>query len=148
MYFNITGLVCPNGMTTGYIYWEDKRPPNGNKHSSDIGGIPSGVYLSNTRINYCCRTDGDKTQAIQLPTQRPFFLLAYNSSLCQTVRWMEAWAEYIQFRRQDFMPVNFIGGAHPFLNLTSYYLHYCYYKGTAAFRVFFWQSYKKCLVVV
>jgi hypothetical protein len=108
---------------TGSIGWKDKKAPNKNKHSHNLYQ-PSGVYTSNTRINYCCKVDGSKENSISLPTNKPFILLAYNSSKCQSVKWTRSTQEYLRFSRQENISFH---GIHPFVD-ENYALRYCYYQ--------------------
>lgn len=48
------------------------------------GILPDGDFKRNTRIEYCCRLDGDTNVKIVLPTSDPFYLLKYGD-LCQEV---------------------------------------------------------------
>jgi len=56
----------------------------------DVGTLPDGVYGCNTKIFFCCRSDGPADLPILLPTSVPFFLLKYGDH-CQKVctRWVE-----------------------------------------------------------
>ena len=48
------------------------------------GSVPDGQYDRNTKIYYCCRTDGTQSMKLTLPTGKPFYLLKYGSR-CQEV---------------------------------------------------------------
>ena len=48
------------------------------------GSVPDGKYDRNTKIYYCCRTDGTQSMKLTLPTEKPFYLLKYGSR-CQEV---------------------------------------------------------------
>ncbi|XP_071798823.1 uncharacterized protein [Asterias amurensis] len=87
------GPSCPRMMSSGFIFWDDEDV-NANTW---YGTVPSGVYNRNTRIDYCCMTDGDVSQPISLPTQNPLYLFPYNSEQCQTVQGMNATEEYFRW---------------------------------------------------
>ncbi|XP_031553682.1 uncharacterized protein LOC116290721 [Actinia tenebrosa] len=115
--------TCPPGFVQGSIGWKNKDAPNDNHHS---GMVPSGVFSTSTRINYCCKVDGSKENSISLPVNRPFLLLAYNSSECQSVKWARTTQEYLRFSVQEKMTFR---GFHPFVD-DNYALRYCYYENS------------------
>lgn len=127
------GGTCPTGLTSGSVFWDDRFPRNENTMS---GTLPDGSYRfpGYTKIEFCCRTDGEKRVPISLPTKEPFFLLAYNSSECQQVKWAVSSQEYIAIVTQ-LSPWNDYGfskqGSHPYSfgskNVNA--LIYCYYRG-------------------
>lgn len=51
-------------------------------HAFALGTLPDGDYGRNTRIDYCCRFDGETSDEIVLPTSDPFYLFKY-ADLCQ-----------------------------------------------------------------
>ena len=65
------GSSCPSGFSSGYVYWDDED-------SGNINGLmhplPSGEYNRNTRIDFCCRSDGNHNNPIRLPSTQPFAL--------------------------------------------------------------------------
>ena len=118
---------CPTGLTDGAVFWDDE---DSHKENDKGGSLPGGSYGINTRINFCCKTDGNKTVAILLPTKSPFYLLAYKSAKCQMVKWVMASLEWIYYdteqkRNNDkgrrAYPHN-AGKMHPTI-------YYCYYRG-------------------
>ncbi|CAG2230280.1 unnamed protein product [Mytilus edulis] len=62
-------MMVPARFCTGFIYWDDEDNANANQKS---GVLPDGVYNRNTKINYCCRSDGSSYSYINLPTSKPF----------------------------------------------------------------------------
>ena len=48
------------------------------------GVLPEGEYDRNTKIQFCCRNDGNAGDAIVLPTNSPFHLLMWGDR-CQEV---------------------------------------------------------------
>ena len=49
-----------------------------------LGELPDGEYGYNTKIRYCCRTDGNPEKSIDLPRTKPFYLLK-KGRMCQKV---------------------------------------------------------------
>ena len=60
------------GFNEGWIYWDDDDKNNANSYA---GTLPDGEYGKDTKIFYCCRSDGFAANAIYLPTSSPFVLL-------------------------------------------------------------------------
>lgn len=89
------------------------------------------VYGSDTRIFFCCRTDGDKSDPVPLPLSKPFYLLAYGSSDCQLVKGAITTTEYIIFDNEDKNNQGSSGGVHPYAS--SNLIYYCYYQGKLVF---------------
>ena len=119
-------------MSSGFISWNDEDSNNLNEVQ---GTVPSGVYDQDTRIDYCCMTDGDVSQPISLPTQNPFYLFPYNSEQCQAVQGMNATEEYFRWDEENDPSSiqNKSGGTHPYLTVSTLYgdsdnnvVHYCY----------------------
>jgi len=50
----------------------------------NVGTLPDGVYNRNTKIFFCCRSDGPADLPIILPTAVPFYLLKFDDR-CQKV---------------------------------------------------------------
>lgn len=115
---------CPTGFQNGYITWDDEDWFNKNNKG---GILPDGVYGSNTKIYYCCRTDGNKVEPIELPTIKPFFLVAYGSASCQQVMWAQASSEWIRFDTEE--DDDGYGGAYPYgAGMNDHTVYYCYYS--------------------
>ena len=118
------GGSCPANMTSGYYYWNDEYYDNTN---SQGGVYPDGEYTHNTQLYFCCRTDGDKSIPIALPTSKPFFLLAQGSSQCQQVKWALATTEWLIYdtagsgKRGAVFPYNSWLKKDP-------KIYYCYYQ--------------------
>jgi len=114
---------CPAGLKSGYITWDDEDLFNKNNRG---GVLPDGVYDKDTKICYCCRTDGNKAEPIELPTSKPFFLVAYESPACQQVKWAIASTEWIRYDTEE--EDDGYGGAYPYgAGLDDHTIHYCYY---------------------
>ena len=94
-----------------------------------MGGVlPDGEYTKDTKLFYCCRTDGDKAEPISLPISSPFYLLAYNSSECQQVNGALATKEFIRFDNEDTGNKDAKSGTYPHAH-GSLNISYCYYEG-------------------
>ena len=119
--------TCPKGLTEGYIFFDDENFKNQN----DMGGVlPDGVYNEDTKLFYCCRTDGDKLEPVSLPVRIPFYLMAYNSSECQQVNWALATKEFIRFDNEDQNNKDAWNGTHAYVKGDrSLTISYCYYEG-------------------
>lgn len=77
---------CPVGFEEGSIYWDDA---NHFVNFNNVSGvIPDGTYDTNTEIQYCCRMDGFRVDAMPLPTTHDFVLYPFDSRTCQRVQGM------------------------------------------------------------
>lgn len=114
-------------MSQGHVKWDDD---DNFLHLSDKGGVlPDGVFGYDTKLYFCCRTDGNKTEPVSLPTDQPFFLLAYGSPQCQQVKWALATSEWIHFDVQDSLGINDQGGTYPYgAGINGHTIHYCHYQ--------------------
>ena len=114
-------------MTSGFVYWDDED----NYNVNDKGGtLPDGFYGRNTKIYFCCKIDGNKNDAIILPFQSPFYLLAYNSAKCQMVKWAVASVEWIHYDTEYIINEDDRGGAYPHEAGKAHpIIYYCYYHG-------------------
>eukprot|EP00057_Strongylocentrotus_purpuratus_P009596 XP_011664070.1 PREDICTED: uncharacterized protein LOC100893299 [Strongylocentrotus purpuratus] len=121
---------CPSGLSEGFVYWDDEDFANTNDFD---GEIPDGSYDKNTRIYYCCMTDGYASNPIYLPTDHPFFLMKFNHQ-CQEVYGMKVTNEYFRWDTTDVFPNDDHGGAHPYPGVVKgddIILEYCYYEPLA-----------------
>uniref|UniRef100_A0A8W8LTD8 Apextrin C-terminal domain-containing protein n=1 Tax=Magallana gigas TaxID=29159 RepID=A0A8W8LTD8_MAGGI len=118
------GGSCPSGFQYGSVFWDDED----SKNSNSYGGIlPSGVYFWDTRINYCCRDDGQFGKRINLPTSHPFYLLRFTSH-CQRVKGMYVREEFARFDDEDSGNKNSRSGKTPMVaGGRDHQLLYCYY---------------------
>jgi hypothetical protein len=121
--------TCPKDMASGWVTWDDENNDNDN---SKAGYLPDGSYDENTTIEYCCQTDGNWYDSIELPVSQPFYLLTFSSTdtpKCQMVKWALSYLEYIVFDTEDSTNKDGQGGEHLFL--AGRKLFYCYYEGTS-----------------
>lgn len=113
-------------MTSGWVYWTDDKQY---QLTDKDGFLPQGSYRTSTQIRFCCRTDGDKDDPILLPTQSPFFLLAYESAKCQMVKWAVASLEWIYYYTRN-VEDDQRNGSYPYNGGTMHpTIYYCYYQG-------------------
>ncbi|KAJ7370799.1 hypothetical protein OS493_029789 [Desmophyllum pertusum] len=121
-----SGPLCPAGLESGYVFWDDDNYGNLNKKG---GTLPSGEYGRNTRIEFCCKRNGDKNDPILLPSKSPFFLLAYASVKCQMVKWAVASVEWIYYDTEGALNSDGRGGAYPHdAGRKHPTIYYCYYR--------------------
>lgn len=119
-------------MKTGFVYWDDADPYGVNKKNFNDknGTLPDGEYNLNTKIEFCCRTDGNKNDPIVLPSEKPFFLLAYESRKCQMVKWATVRPEWIYYDTEENRNADNSSGAFPYhAGVNHPAIHYCYYHG-------------------
>jgi len=118
---------CPRGLKTGHVYWDDDDTSISN---SKGGTLPDGDYGLNTKIWFCCRTDGNKNDPVLLPSKSPFFLLAYESATCQMVKWAIASLEWIYYDTEHTINRDSAAGAYPYKAGEKHpTIYYCYYRG-------------------
>ena len=119
------GGNCPSGFSEGHIFWDDEDSDNRN---SDSGILPDGSYDSNTRIYFCCRSDGFATNEIILPTDEPFVLYRYGPDGCQRVADMSYRQDYVHWDCEDSSNNNSNGGVIPYGEYgRNIKIYYCYY---------------------
>ncbi|XP_066283672.1 uncharacterized protein [Branchiostoma lanceolatum] len=121
--------ACPSGFRSGYVYWDDEDRGNDNTVS---GYYPDGVYNENTKIYYCCRSDGSIYNSITLPSRRPFYLFRYSSSGCQRVLNMQVTREYFLWDDENTNNDDTTYGSNPYNTGDghNHRLWYCYYEPT------------------
>ena len=91
--------AVPDGFKTGYIEWDDE---NSNSRNAATGELPDGEYPdSKTRIEYCCRGDGELDKEILLPNTQALVLYPYTSYDCQEVQGMEYVKHYVATDDED-----------------------------------------------
>lgn len=127
-----SGSSCPTGMAIGWTKWFDRKYLNINRKG---GTLPDGEYNRDTLLKYCCQDQGHWYNSIELPVDRPFYLLPHHSSAsdsskCQRVKYALSSLEYIIYNNQNVTqdPDN----NHAYTELTDSRLsklYYCYYKG-------------------
>lgn len=121
------GGSCPSGFSNGKIVWDDEDDNNVNSRQ---GSIPDGEYDTNTRIHYCCRSDGSTSVGMRLPTSQPFILYRYGGT-CQQVRGMTVKQLHVHFDDEDSNGNdNSCSGSHPDDSSCDrdHDLYFCYYS--------------------
>ncbi|XP_072180075.1 uncharacterized protein [Diadema setosum] len=122
------GGSCPLGMLEGNLHWDDEDDDNSNSHS---GEMPDGGFGGNTDIRYCCRTDGEASNPIYLPTDDNFFLMKYNHQ-CQKVHGMRYTKEFFRWDNEDRNNADSEWGASPYEGVQgggeNICIWYCYYQ--------------------
>lgn len=120
------GGSCPSGFSNGSIRWDDEDSSNGN---AEQGTLPDGSYDSDTKIYYCCRSDGSTSVEIQLPTSQPFILYRHGGT-CQTVRGMTVRQLHIHFDDEDSLNINECVGTYPDDSScdSNHDIYFCYYS--------------------
>lgn len=125
------GHDCPDGLLSGWVYWDDEDGRNKNAHR---GVLPEGVFNQNTKIYFCCRStkDGYK-EPIELPFASPFYLMAFRRH-CQAVLYTIHKREYIIYDTEDIVNQDENSFPYPYgADLHPPKIYYCYYRGTRLF---------------
>ena len=122
-------------MFDGSVKWNDQNY-NNNNHQSGI--LPDGTYYNHygpTTIEYCCQDEGYWFNSIELPVDRPFFLLPHKSPNCQRVKWALSSLEYIVYDTENYNNGDTFSGNHVFTNKVKRLpkIYYCYYEGMIIF---------------
>ncbi|XP_041462167.1 uncharacterized protein LOC121413420 [Lytechinus variegatus] len=119
---------CPSGFQEKFVYWDDEDSSNANSRS---GTLPDGVYDNNTKYRFCCRNDGDTSQAISLPTGNNFYLFAIKAT-CQQVNGMDVTLEYFYWDNEDSSNADDESSGtntpYPGVILGGIKLNFCYYQ--------------------
>ena len=118
-------------MTEGFIDWYDEQTNNQNKLHNYLT-LPDGIYFgSSTRLLYCCHTTGKWYESIELPTEKPFYLLPYGSQRCQRVFGAISSLEYAVYDTEDENNWDQFVGHHVFTDQVESLpkVYYCYYEG-------------------
>lgn len=128
------GKSCPAGMSSGSVFWDDENA-NGNNKNAKNGSLPEGVFNEDTKIFFCCQTNGVHSTPIKLPVNKPFYLIAVGP-YCQLVLNTVYILEYIEYDTEDDNNHDKVTSPHPFgANLVHPRIYYCYYQGTPAFLI-------------
>lgn len=117
-------------MEDGSITWDDEDHDHNTNKNEINGYLPDGQYDVNTRIYYCCQNQGYWYNPVELPVDRPFYLLPYSRN-CQRVKWALSTLEYIIYDTEDDQNGDQFDGTHVFTNQVKSLpkIYYCYYKG-------------------
>ena len=120
------GGSCPSRFSSGSIYWDDEDSSNDNSKQDPL---PDGVYNGDTRVYYCCRSDGSTSTGIELPTSQPFILYRYGGT-CQTVRGMTVRQLRVHFDDENSANANQCSGTYPDDSSCDrdHDIYFCYYN--------------------
>ena len=91
------------------MFWDDEDYRNSNYYT---GTLPDGVYGLNTKIYFCCRSDGSYLTPIALPTSTPFYLYRLGGD-CQRVSGMSITGDYIITDDENSFNQNLCTGLQP-----------------------------------
>lgn len=123
------GQSCPQGFHEGYVLWDDSNGGNGSNRNSKSGQLPEGVYNWDTLIYFCCKTTGSVMKRVSLPVNKPFYLLAFESSTCQEVHGAVYSLEYIVFDTENTNNGDARVYPYPYgADLKEPKIYYCYYR--------------------
>lgn len=129
------GSSCPAGMQRGSVLWDDENF-NGTNKNNNSGSLPAGVYNQDTKIFFCCQISGYYFNPIELPIDKPFYLIAWRR-YCQYVLNAVHRKEYIVYdteddNNHDKQTYPFPYGANVF---PEPHIYYCYYEGKVLFSL-------------
>jgi len=117
---------CSVNLNYGFVFWDDDDTLA--NMNSESGTLPDGEYGTDTEIDFCCSTDGNKDKPVVLPTKEPFYLLAYKLPRCQMVKWAVSTLEWIYYDTEHRRNFDDREGAYPYNAATDhptiYYYHY------------------------
>ena len=124
------GSSCPAGMLNGSVLWDNENADGTNKNAR-YGSLPAGVYNQDTKIFFCCKTTGSYYKPIELPTDKPFYLIAF-TSYCQRVLNTVHTMELIVYDTEDDNNHDKTIFPYPYgADMREPHIYYCYYQGTA-----------------
>lgn len=135
------GDLCPQDFHKGSVLWDDDNGNNGSNRNSRGGELPAGRYNQDTMIYFCCMTTGSVKKRVSLPVNKPFYLLAFESTTCQEVQGAVYSLEYVVFDTENSKNQDEIAYPYPYgANRGQPTIHYCYYRGKPFVLVFRKQS--------
>ena len=122
------GTSCPAGMHSGSLLLDNENA-NGTNKNSHNGSLPTGVYNQDTKIYFCCQTSGSYDVAMQLPVDKPFYLIAFRP-YCQEVLNTVHTMEFIVYDTEDDNNNDQRTFPYPYgAELQEPRINYCYYQG-------------------
>ena len=132
------GSSCPGYLREGSVLWDDENGKHGINLNFKSGTVPAGTYKSDTEIRFCCQDVGSYSEPIELPIDKPFYLIAFNSKNCQEVLKTTHTLEYILYDTENDHNHNRAVYSYPFgADLQNPYIYYCYYQGKRWFSGLF-----------
>ncbi len=123
-------------MVEGSILWDDENSYNANDERGTLPYLETGYY-KDTMLFYCCQNQGKWYRPIELPTEKPFYLLPYGSRNCQRVVGAISSLEFIIYDTEDDYNNDRFVGHHVFTDEVKSLpkIYYCYYKGRFLYLV-------------
>ena len=111
----------------GFVYWDDDTYLNKNNES---GTLPDGVYNTDTKIEFCCRTDGNKDKPVVPPPRSHFTCLLTSLQGVKWSKWAASSLEWIYYDTEHWYNYDERGGAYPY-NAAKQHptIYYCHYRG-------------------
>jgi hypothetical protein len=115
-------------MNSGSIKWDNE---DGTKMNSKDGTLPDGTFGDDTIIEYCCQDQGLWSDSIELPLDKPFYLLPHKFQNCQRVKEAKSTLEYIIYDTENDNNYDEFIQSHVFTNKVKNLpkIYYCYYEG-------------------
>ena len=124
------GSTCPKGMLEGWVLWDDENGKTGVNLNFQSGSVPNGRYNQDTKIFFCCQTVGSSSSPVELPIDKPFYLIAFNNKKCQEVSKTIHTTEFIRYDTENTNNHDKQGYHYPYgADLYLPYIYYCYYQG-------------------
>ena len=124
------GSDCPDGLQSGWMFWDDEDGAGGTNKNAHAGILPKGVFNNNTKIFFCCKnTVNGYKEPIDLPFASPFYLMAFRPH-CQEVLYTIHKTEYIAYDTEDDHNTDMKSFPYPYgADFSPPRIHYCYYRG-------------------
>ena len=124
------GSTCPTLLLEGWVLWDDENGQSGVNLNFKSGTVPAGTYKKDTEIKFCCQTVGSYGDPIELPIDKPFYLMTFNNKRCQEVLRTIHTVEYIRYDTENDNNHDRQAYPYPFgADRREPYIYYCYYQG-------------------
>ena len=124
------GSTCPKGLRKGSVLWDDENGKNGVNLNFQSGSVPNGKYNQDTKIFFCCQTVGSSSSPVELPIDKPFYLIAFDNKECQEVLKTIHTTEFIRYDTENTNNHDKQDYPYPYgADLYLPYIYYCYYQG-------------------
>jgi len=115
-------------MLSGSVLWDDEEGASGTNKNANSGSLPAGVYNQDTKIFFCCHTAGSYDNPIELPFDKPFYLIAFTSH-CQEVLNTVHTMEHIVYDTEDYYNHDDQTYPYPYgADFGEPRIYYCYYQ--------------------
>ncbi|XP_071106480.1 uncharacterized protein [Haliotis cracherodii] len=121
--------TCPDGFEEGFVEMNNHEC---NATNVTVGVLPDGNYTcTTTRMEFCCRYDGEIERPIVLPAKHQFVLfMANNESECQQVRGMNHKIQFWSFCDVNDGVLREMNGSLPFIKTgdNNTLINSCFYS--------------------